>query len=359
SGKLEGEERESALETIYRNAKSQAQLIDDLLDTSRLITGNLRLDLSPTPLAPLIEAALDVVRPAAEYKGVALSAVYKADVEKITCDPYRLQQMIWNLLTNGVKFTPPGGQVQIELRQTSDKIQIIVSDTGQGIAPEFLPYVFDRFRQEDSSSTRTHNGLGLGLAIVRHLAELHGGSIQAASDGIDKGATFIITLPRSMMVGAPVEPVVGEEEANGHKSREIAEPELKGVRVLIVDDDVDTCEMLTFALNQWGADTQASSSVSEAFDSIAEWQPDVLLTDINMPGEDGYALINRLRSLNDGESDADIPVIALTAMARPEDTEQALSAGFQLHLSKPVDIQELAEAIASLTKNLRRPVSEP
>ncbi|HEX8368179.1 MAG TPA: response regulator [Pyrinomonadaceae bacterium] len=352
SGKLEGDERAGALETIYRNAKSQVQLIDDLLDTSRLITGNLRLNLSPTPIVPLIEAAIDVVRPAAEAKGVTLSAVYNsADGETITCDSQRLQQMIWNLLTNGVKFTPPGGQVEIRLEQSIDKIRIIVNDTGQGIAPEFLPFVFDRFRQEDSSSTRMHNGLGLGLAIVRHLAELHGGEVQAASDGIDKGADFIITLPRSMTVTnittTPVEPV--QEETNGHKTDKIVEPELKGVRVLIVDDDVDTCEMLTFALHQWGAEAQASGSVSEAFTSITEWQPDVLLTDINMPGEDGYALINKLRSLN-SENGANIPVIALTAMARPEDSEQALSAGFQLHLSKPVDIQELAEAIANLTK---------
>ncbi|HEX8735301.1 MAG TPA: response regulator [Pyrinomonadaceae bacterium] len=347
AGKLENGERESALETIYRNAKSQAQLIDDLLDTSRLITGNLRLNLSPTPIVPVIEAAIDVVRPAAEAKDVTLAAVFNADVETITCDSQRLQQMIWNLLTNGVKFTPSGGRVEIRLEQTSDKIQIVVSDTGQGIAPEFLPFVFDRFRQEDSSSTRTHNGLGLGLAIVRHLAELHGGSVQAASDGIDKGADFIITLPCSAQVNAPVEPAL--EETNGHKPGETVEPELKGVRVLIVDDDADTCEMLTFALNQWGAEAQASASVSEAFDSIAEWQPDVLLTDINMPGEDGYALINKLRSLNNGNG-ANIPVIALTAMARPEDSEQALSAGFQLHLSKPVDIQELAEAIANLTR---------
>ena len=347
AGKLEGEERDNALETIYRNAKSQVQLIDDLLDTSRLITGNLRLNLSPAPVVPLIEAAIDVVLPAAEAKGVTLSAVYNSDNETITCDQQRLQQMIWNLLTNGIKFTPPGGEVEIRLEKSSDKVQIIVSDTGQGIAPEFLPFVFDRFRQEDSSSTRMHNGLGLGLSIVRHLAELHGGSVQAESDGIDKGASFIITLPRSMSVNAPAEPV--QEEANGHKPHEIAEPELKGVRVLIVDDDVDTCEMLTFALNQWGAEAQASGSVSEAFTSIAEWQPDVLLTDINMPGEDGYALINRLRSLNNGNG-ADIPVIALTAMARPEDSEQALLAGFRLHLSKPVDIQELGEAIISLTK---------
>jgi CheY-like chemotaxis protein/anti-sigma regulatory factor (Ser/Thr protein kinase) len=295
-----------------------------------------------------------VVRPAAEAKSVKLSTVYNSETETITCDQQRLQQMIWNLLTNAVKFTPPEGEVKIRLEQTDDKIRIIVSDSGQGIAPEFLPFVFDRFRQEDSSSTRTHNGLGLGLAIVRHLAELHGGSVEAISDGIDRGATFTITLPcsatnASTAPSAETAAAAAHQVTNGDKSQEKSETELNGVRVLIVDDDADTCEMLTFALNQRGAEAQASATVSDAFTSIAEWHPDVLLTDINMPGEDGYALINKLRASN-SENGAHIPVIALTAMARQEDSEQALMAGFQLHLSKPVDIQELTEAIANLTK---------
>ncbi len=347
AGKLDAQAQNDALETIYRNAKSQAQLINDLLDTSRLITGNLRLNLSPTPVIPVIEAALDVVRPAAEAKGIKFSTVYNSKIEAITCDAQRLQQMIWNLLTNAVKFTPAGGQVMIALEQSKHKIQIVVSDTGQGISPEFLPFVFDRFRQADSSSTRAHDGLGLGLAIVRHLAELHGGSVSVTSDGKDKGATFTIMLPLSLVVAAPSGKV--REDANGHKQYENSNPELEGVRVLIVDDDEDTCEMLSFALNLLGAEAQASNSVSEAFVSIADWQPDVLLTDINMPGEDGYSLINKLRS-STPENGANIPAIALTALARPEDSEQALSAGFQLHLSKPVDIDELASAIAVLTK---------
>jgi signal transduction histidine kinase/DNA-binding response OmpR family regulator len=345
AGKLDAEEKDSALETIYRNAKSQAQLINDLLDTSRLITGNLRLSLSPTPIIPVIEAAIDVVRPAAEAKGITFSTVYNAKAETITCDAQRLQQMIWNLLTNAVKFTPANGHVTVGLEQKKDKIQIIVSDTGQGISPEFLPFVFDRFRQADSSSTRVHDGLGLGLAIVRHLAELHGGAVGVTSEGKEKGATFTITLPLSLFVTTPPENV--SEESNGHKQYENSNPELDGVRVLIVDDDVDTCEMLTFALNLLGAEAQASKSVSEAFVSIDEWLPDILLTDINMPGEDGYSLINKLRALTP-EKGANIPAIALTALARPEDSEHALSAGFQLHLAKPVDIEELAEAIANL-----------
>ena len=345
--KLSDEEHKTALETIYRNARSQAQLIDDLLDTSRLITGNLHLNLSPTPIIPIIEEALNIVRPAAEAKEIILSTVYNSDIESITCDSHRLQQMIWNLLTNAVKFTPPNGNVEVKLEHTNDTVKIIVSDTGQGISPDFLPFVFDRFRQADGSSTRAHNGLGLGLAIVRHLAELHGGSVAAASEGLAKGSTFTITLPRTLIVNEYEEIV--REISNGNGSGESSSPVLKGVRVLIVDDDSDTCEMLKFVLNEWGAEAQTSMSVSEAFDSIARWQPDVLLTDISMPGEDGYALISRLRALRP-ENGSNIPAIALTAMARPEDSEKALSAGFQIHLPKPVDTQKLGEAIASLTR---------
>ncbi len=347
-GNLGADERDRAIETIYRNAKSQAQLIDDLLDTSRLITGNLRLNLSPTSIIPVIESALDAVRPAAEAKEINLSTSYNAGAEMITCDPQRLQQMIWNLLTNGIKFTPSGGRIEVRLEQSGDSVQIVVSDTGQGIPPEFLPFVFDRFRQADSSSTRSHNGLGLGLAIVRHLAEMHGGIVGVSSEGLEKGSTFTISFPRSVSVNNTfVE--THTEETNGRAEETEFNPELNGIRVLIVDDDVDTCEMLTFVLNLWGAETQASNSVSEAFNSITKWQPDILVTDISMPGEDGYALISKLRSLPP-EKGANIPAIALTAMARPEDSEHALSAGFQLHLAKPVDIDELGEAIANLIK---------
>jgi signal transduction histidine kinase/DNA-binding response OmpR family regulator len=353
--KLDDEEQARALETIYRNAKSQAQLIDDLLDTSRLITGNLRLNLSPTKIANVINSAIDVVRPGAEAKEITISTVYNAEVETITCDSHRLQQMIWNLLTNAVKFTPNGGNVEVRLEQTDESVEIIVTDTGQGISPEFLPHVFERFRQADGSSTRMHNGLGLGLAIVRHLAELHGGSINATSEGEGTGSTFIITLPRLMISTEAASFTIDGKGSNGNGEVDVygeienSNPELDGIRVLIVDDDVDTCEMLTFAFNRWGAEAQTSGSVSEAFDSITKWKPDVLLTDINMPGEDGYALIKKLRELAP-EKVASIPAIALTAMARPEDSEQALSAGFQLHFAKPVDTQELGQAIANLTK---------
>ena len=345
TGRIGDEDRRHALETIYRNAKSQAQLIDDLLDTSHLITGNLRLNLSPTPIIPIIESALDVVRPAAEAKGISLANIYDSEVETITCDSHRLQQMIWNLLTNAVKFTPPNGQVEIKLEQSDEFVKIIVTDTGQGISPGFLPFVFDRFRQADSSSTRKHDGLGLGLAIVRHLAELHGGTISAESDGKDKGATFILTLPFSLAASTHLEVI--RDEIKRSELDENANPELNGVRVLIVDDDIDTCDMLTYVLTHWGAETQSSGSVADALSFITDWQPDVLLTDINMPGEDGYELLSQLRSLS-VEKGANIPAIALTAMARPEDSEQALSAGFHLHLPKPIDIDELVKSISQL-----------
>jgi signal transduction histidine kinase/DNA-binding response OmpR family regulator len=348
TGKITGEDHQHALETIYRNAKSQAQLIDDLLDTSHLITGNLRLNLSPTAIMPVIESALDVVRPAAEAKGIKLTKVYDAKAETITCDAHRLQQMIWNLLTNAVKFTPANGSVEIRLEQKNDFVKIVVSDTGQGISPEFLPFVFDRFRQADSSSTRKHDGLGLGLAIVRHLAELHGGSITAKSDGKEKGAVFTLTLPFSDSSSQPLE--VNREESRKAKTNGNSKPEIKGVRILIVDDDVDTCDMLAYVLNHWGAITQSSGSVAEAMQFINDWQPDVLLTDINMPGEDGYELITRLRALSP-EDGANIPAIALTAMARPEDSELALSAGFQMHIPKPIDIAQLVDAISNLTES--------
>ena len=353
TGKLLGDDQDRAVETIYRNAKSQAQLIDDLLDTSRLITGNLCLNLSPTPILTIIESALDTVRPAAEAKGIILSIMYNTDVKTITCDSQRLQQMIWNLMTNAVKFTPPNGKVEVTLEQNKDTIQIIVSDTGQGISPEFLPFVFERFRQADGSSTRLHDGLGLGLAIVRHLVELHGGFVQAASGGKDKGSTFTLTMPYSLSVGTSPEPE--QEDIRENNQPKNYNSELNGVRVLIVDDDVDTCVMLTYVLKQFGAVAKTSTSVAEAFNSMSDWQPDVLLTDINMPGEDGYTLINRLRALTPDEG-ANIPAIALTAMARQEDSAQALSAGFQLHLTKPVNIEELAGAIAKLTKNLKKQI---
>jgi signal transduction histidine kinase/DNA-binding response OmpR family regulator len=340
----------SAGEAIHRNAKSQAQLIEDLLDTSRLITGNLRLNLAPTPVIDVIESAIEVVRSAADSKRIILSTAYNSDIESIICDPQRLQQIVWNLLTNAIKFTPNDGQVSITLDRQDSLIRLVVTDTGTGIAPEFLPFVFDRFRQEDSSSTRMHDGLGLGLAIVRNLTELHGGSVSVESGGPAKGSAFTVILPAALISGVPAE--IPDASTNGHNDIALG-PDLHGVRVLVVDDDADTCEMLTFALGLLGAETHCSNSVSDAFIALAEHAPDILLTDINMPDEDGYSFIGKLRSLPP-ENGSNIPVIAITAMARPEDSERVLSAGFQVHLPKPVDIEELSATILNLLKKAKR-----
>jgi signal transduction histidine kinase/DNA-binding response OmpR family regulator len=347
TGKLSEEERRGALDTIYRNAKSQSQLIDDLLDTSRLITGNLHLNLSPTAVVPTIEAAINVVRPGAEAKSITIETHYSPNVESITCDAQRLQQMVWNLLTNAVKFTPENGRVTVLYECLENNVKITVSDTGNGIPQEFLPLVFDRFRQADSSSTRTHHGLGLGLAIVRHLTELHGGQVSVHSDGPGKGASFSITLPITLAVMSDGK--APQQNSNGHYVTKPAKRELKGLRISIVDDDEDACSLLRFSLEMSGAEVRTSSSVADALQSLREWRPDLLLTDINMPGEDGYTLIRKLRALAP-EHGANIPAIALTAMARSEDSEQALSAGFQLHMAKPVDLDEMTAAILELSQ---------
>ena len=341
------EDRQTALETIYRNARSQSQLIDDLLDTSRLITGNLHLNLSPTPVVPTIQSAIDVVRPAAEAKSITIGTNFSSDIDSITCDAQRLQQRVWNLLTNAVKFTPDSGRIEVAYERINNSVQIRVSDSGHGISPEFLPLVFDRFRQADSSSTRRHQGLGLGLAIVRHLAELHGGQVAVQSDGPGKGSVFSITLPITLAVIS--EGNVPQKTSNGYTKKQPSAPQLNGLRISIVDDDNDACNLLRFSLEMSGAEVRTSSSVADAMKSLHEWRPDLLLTDINMPGEDGYSLIRKIRALAP-EQGANIPAIALTAMARTEDSELALSSGFQMHIPKPVDIEELAEAIVGLAR---------
>lgn len=341
-------EQDRALETIYRNAKAQSQLIDDLLDTSRLITGNLRLNLSPTNVPALINDVIDIVRPAAEGKKIQLSREYNAAVKSITCDPQRLQQMVWNLLTNSVKFTHAGGAINVRVEQSGDDLQIIVSDTGQGIIPEFLPYVFDRFRQQDSSITRRAGGLGIGLAVVRHLAELHGGSVSVASEGEGKGATFTITLPIAF-VSKEILEEISPPKTNGTSPNTNEVITLTDVRVLVVDDDKDTRDMMTYILKHWGAQAQASGSVDEALTALSEWLPDIILADLSMPIEDGYSLLRKVRA-DESKEKANIPIIALTAHAHPEESKKALSAGFQMHLTKPVDVQKLAEAIMQFTE---------
>jgi signal transduction histidine kinase/CheY-like chemotaxis protein len=353
-GVLTEEQRDSAMDTIFRNARAQSQLIEDLLDMSRLITGNFPLELAPTDVRSLVDAAIGIVRPEAEAKSIQIAKTYHIDGAQITCDAERVQQMVWNLLVNAIKFSPEGGTVEVILDSTEKDVTIAVRDNGQGIDPQFLPHVFDRFRQGDSSSTRKHRGLGLGLAIVANLAELHGGNVTVKSEGLGKGAEFAITLPSTEITRSTM---VASEAGTSHNAtiKTFTTDPLKDIRILIVEDDVDAGQMLSFALRSAGAETRTSRSVSEAFDALSDWIPDALLSDINMPGEDGYSLIERLRNIAQPEISA-IPAIALTAMARPEDGDRALSSGFQMHMPKPVDIEELTKCISGLVRDHPRTI---
>jgi signal transduction histidine kinase len=361
---------ERALEVIERNAKLQTQLIDDLLDVSRIITGKLRLETKPVELIPVIEAALDTVRPAVEAKGIQLTFKPLLTEARIWGDKNRLQQIVWNLLSNAIKFTPEGGQVMVCLERvegdggesvaggTAATVQLTVTDNGRGINPQFLPYVFDRFRQEESTTTRTQGGLGLGLAIVRHLVELHGGTVAVSSQGQGQGASFQVWLPLAPAVtpsnGAAVEGTQGEARPIAPAT---AATVLQGVRLLLVDDEVDALEFLGAALQQFGAEVISVTSAQEALHCLhrngrestpGEYPLHLLVSDIGMPEEDGYGLIQKVRALKP-EAGGTIPAIALTAYARPEDEHRSLAAGFQVHLSKPVDLYQLVQAIAQLT----------
>jgi PAS domain S-box-containing protein len=342
-----------ALEIIERSAVAQSQLINDLLDVSRVITGKLRLAAQPLELTPVIASAVDSLRPTADARGVQLEMLLDETAGQVSGDPDRLQQVIWNLLSNAIKFTPKGGRVMIGLRRFESQIEITVTDTGQGISPEFLPYIFDRFRQADGSITREHGGLGLGLAIVRHLVELHGGTIRAESDGANLGATFRVSLPL-MAVRPAADPngdaatarhaatTADDGARNGHADL------LKGLRVLVVDDDPDTRALLVTTLEQSGAESVAAyASASDALGALTRLAPDVLLSDIGMPNVDGYQLIRQIRALP-AEAGGRTPAAALTAYATPDDHQRALDAGYNLHISKPVEPTELAAAVARL-----------
>jgi hypothetical protein len=329
-----------ALETIERNAKSQAQLIEDILDVSLIIRGKLRLQIRPIHLAPIIEMVLNSVRPAAEAKAIALESVLEP--VKVAGDPDRLQQVVWNLLTNAIKFTPEGGKIEVRLEPIGSHAQLRVIDTGVGIAPAFLPYVFDRFRQADSTTTRTHGGLGLGLAIVHHLVELHGGTVTVESDGEGQGAIFTVNLA---LVEPPL-PLSSAEPGSSIESEGEAIASLSDLQLLVVDDDPDTLDFLAAVLQQHGAQVKAVTSVSLALAALEQLQPDVLVSDIGMPETDGYTFLRRVRELEINGNN--VPAIALTAYARAEDQAQALSAGFHLHLAKPVEPIELVAAVAKL-----------
>ena len=347
AGHLDEPGEKSALETIERNARAQSQLIDDLLDVSRIITGKLRLDVRQIDPASFIESALEALHPAAEAKGVRLQKVMDTGVSTIAGDPARLQQVVWNLLSNAIKFTPTGGRVQVRLERINSHIEIAVSDTGSGISTKFLPHVFDRFRQADQSTTREYGGLGLGLAIVRHLVELHGGTVRAESHGEGKGSTFTVLLPLLTVYQSDVDAERVHPKASDTPPSPDCPEKLDGLKVLVVDDEANTRELLSVVLARCGAVVTTAGTVSEALSSIESSRPDVLISDIGMPGEDGYELIRKVRGLA-AESGGKIPAVALTAYARTEDRLRVLRSGYQMHIPKPVELTELVAIVANL-----------
>ena len=349
-GGLDAGLQAQALESIWRNARAQVQLVDDLLDASRIITGKLRLDVRPVNLAAVVEAAVDSVRLAAEGKDICLQVHLDPSLDLIRGDQDRLQQVIWNLLSNAVKFTPERGRVEVRVHRLDSHVAMAVSDTGQGIASEFLPYVFDRFRQADQSTTRAHGGLGLGLAIVRHLVELHGGSVKAESGGEGRGATFRVSLPvLASGLRMPTVAEVGAGNAAAPSQSSSADISLAGLRLLVVDDDEDALVLMRMALGRRGAEVTTAASAAEALDAMGISKPDVLICDIGMPQTDGYALLRQVRALPP-EKGGHIPAVALTAYAGEGDKQRAFAVGFQAHLAKPVTPHELAVTIAGVQK---------
>jgi CheY-like chemotaxis protein len=345
-----------AIETIERNARLQTRLIEDMLDVSRIISGKLRLETQPVDLSGIIYAAIDTLQSAADAKAIRVEVVLTQGTGLALGDPVRLQQIVWNLLSNAIKFSPKGGRVQVQLQRIDSSFEISVSDTGPGIDEAFLPFVFDRFRQADNSSARKYGGLGLGLAIVRHLVDLHGGTVEAANRAEGHGAIFTITLPVMVVrnqTGALAEQFAGTSAKTGALMPPDSLPVLSGLKVLTVDDDADARQLLSAMLEEYGAEVKTSGSTAEALDVLQGFKPDVLVSDIGMPVEDGFVLIEKLRSL-EPECGGHIPAVALTAYARTEDRLRALSAGYNMHVPKPVDPEELAIVIASLTGRRRK-----
>lgn len=332
---LDEQKTRQALTTIERNAKLQAQLIEDLLDVSRILRGKLVLNVAPVHLVSMIEAALETVRLAVEAKGIQIQRIFAFEMGQVMGDAARLQQVIWNLLTNAVKFTPAGGTIEIRLEQVNAHAQIQVKDTGKGINPDFLPYVFDYFRQEDGTTTRKFGGLGLGLAIVRHLTELHGGTVWVDSQGEGLGTTFTAQLPLMTATASVEEPEELPSAAN-----------LAGLKILAVDDDEDIRRLIEFVLQEAGAEVCSVPSAIEALQRIEEFSPELLISDVGMPDFDGYMLMRQVREL--ASELRTIPAIALTAYAGEIDQKQAIAAGFQMHLAKPIEPDQLINAIVTL-----------
>jgi PAS domain S-box-containing protein len=345
-GGLQAEERKRGLDTIERNARVQAQIIDDLLDLSAIISGKVRLNVQRVDLPNVLNESIETVRPTAEAKSIRLQALVDPFAGPISGDPNRLKQVFWNLLSNAIKFTPKEGKIQVLLGCVDSHLEVAVIDTGEGIAPEFLPYVFDRFQQGDASTTRRHGGLGLGLAIVKQLVELHGGNVRVESGGIAQGATFTVQLP---LIALYAEPPKDRRHPRAalHQSEPLPEVSLANVHVLVIDDDSDARDLMQRLLQLAGATVSMASSASEAMEHILAERPDVLVCDIGMPVEDGYTFIRRLRSI-EGTQGSALPAVALSAYARSDDRTKAIRSGFQNHLAKPVEPTELLAVVSSL-----------
>jgi PAS domain S-box-containing protein len=353
-GAVSADELRQGLQAIERNARAQAQLIDELLDMSRIINGKLRLDVQPVDLQAIVFDAAESVRPAADAKGIRLTTVLDPKAGPITGDPNRLQQILWNLLSNAIKFTPRDGRVQVYLRRVRSHVEISVVDSGQGISADFLPQLFTRFTQADTSMTRRHGGLGLGLALVKSLVDMHGGSIKASSPGIDQGSTFTVSLPMTALQLDDSQRIFANGVAN---EAAFASPDLTGFQVLVVDDEADARTLIQTILHGCNATVSTASSAAEGFRAVRKHRPDLIFSDIGMPVEDGYEFLVKLRQLSDAEG-GDTPAVALTAFARAEDRRRALMAGFQMHLAKPIEPAELLAVASTFCVANRRKASK-
>jgi len=351
SGMAKPEDVSQGLEAIERNARVQTQLIEDLLDMSRIISGKIRLDVQFTDVANVVEQAVDSLRPSAEAKEIRLSKVLDPHAGYVSGDPTRLQQVVWNLLSNAIKFTAKGGKVEVLLQRIDSHLEIAVHDSGIGIKPEFLPVVFERFRQADASTTRSYGGLGLGLSIVKNLVELHGGTVRVDSPGEGQGATFTVSLPL-----APIRVATARHHPTTPQPlvRESGKIDLSGVKVLVIDDDQDARELLKRVLAECSADVKSAEGAAEGLGIVQDQRPDVIVSDIGMPGMDGYEFIRTVRDLS-AEKGGNTPAIALTAFARSEDRTRAMLAGYQVHIAKPIEPHELVATVSSLARRVRAP----
>ena len=345
TGKLDPAQLARALETIERNARSQSQLIDDLLDVSRIITGKLQIEPRPVDVCSIIEAAIEAVTPSFESKDIKIETVLEPAACLVLGDANRIQQVFWNLLSNAVKFTPEAGTVRVEVKRMPTVVRVSVSDSGIGIKPEFLPFIFDRFRQADGSTTRVHGGLGLGLSIVKHLVQMHGGNVQVESQGENKGAVFAVDFPLAAASSTPVSENGSSKDAEKNVLPAGFSRVLEGLRILVVDDEPDARELVRAILTGCGGEVNCCESAAEAMTAIREWKPDLLVSDIGMPNEDGYSLIKKVRKLRSKRSK--LPAVALTAYATKEDKARALDTGFQMHVAKPIEPEILVMSIAS------------